>query len=150
MDPSFYIDIDSKDRFISTENPCNFTIFSDQTKNWPSVLQYLNNNVMIEDLFIKYDNIQPEPFVKIDFHHIEYNDPGLINSLDSNQVNFISKLDKLYQSGWYNYKTTIVQTMRMPKKGSYKLIIYDKDNNILDVGTDGRIHIIVSISNVKI
>jgi hypothetical protein len=145
VSPNYYIFLDSQFRSNLSELATDFNVSSQQTKDWPSVKQYLNNTVAIDELFIYYDTVLAEPFVKLNFHNREFNDPNLVNTLDGNQIHFILKIDKIYPGNWYNYKTTMMQTMRLPKKGSYKFTLFDKNNNILNCGTNGRV-----VCNIRI
>lgn len=157
---STFIFLDSKFRSDLTESPAFFHIYTDQTINWPLNARTINvvpptiynqppdflSQVEICDLFIFYDGVAPEPFIKINFSNTEFNDVFLINTLDDrNDIKFIARLQKDYTTGWIRYTCKIRQAMRFKRKGSFVFRVLDKDNNVLNVGTNGRITALIDI-----
>uniref|UniRef100_A0A6C0JSB0 Uncharacterized protein n=1 Tax=viral metagenome TaxID=1070528 RepID=A0A6C0JSB0_9ZZZZ len=142
-----YILIDSKFRNITTyNNPSTFLINSEQTNNWVENYTNEHSKVKLNEIIIHYDTVIYEPFVKISFYNLEYNDRTIINSLDDNNVKFVAFMNRDLGNGWIRYKSPTKQNMRFFKRGSFSFTIWDKDNNVLNVGTNGRI---ISLFKVK-
>lgn len=157
MSTFFYLD--SNYRRDQTESPSSFRVFPDQTANWPlnartinvvqptiynQSLDFLSKTALL-DLFIFYDGVISEPFVKVIFYNIEYNDNFSINTLDDQtDVKFIARQYKEYTDGWTRYTSEMKQLMRLKRKGTFVFKILDKDNNIVNVGQQGRITVLFS------
>lgn len=157
---STFIYLDSEFRYDKTEPATFFNINTDQTTNWPLNPRTINNvfptmynqqldflsKIDLLDLFILYDGKPSEPFLKIVFYNIEYNDSFLVNTLDDqNDIKFIARQYKDYGNGWFRYTSEMCQTMRFKRKGTFVLKIIDKDNKILDIGSNGRLTVLFSV-----
>lgn len=150
---SFYIYIDSKYRnTYEYTNPSTFVITSDQTRDWLRHPKYTRNldqecmsYVTIKDFWILYDNTNYQPFIKVNFHSNTCNDKQLISTIDPNKdINFILSYDKQLSNSIL-YKNGTIQFMRMKKDGEFTFNLYDIDNNILDIGLNGRLVFVVEI-----
>lgn len=157
---STFVYLDSKFRKDVQEPPTFFHVDTDQTSNWPLNARTINlvsnsmynqppdflSSVEIVDLFIFYDGVLPEPFLKVNFSNIEFGDVFLINTLDDqNDIKFIVRNQKDYTTGWIRYTGDMKQTMRYKRKGTFIFKILDKDNNVLNVGQNGRVTALFSI-----
>jgi hypothetical protein len=157
---STFVYLDSKFRKDVNESPTFYHVYTDQTSNWPLNARTINvvaptiynqppdflSDVEMHDLFVFYDGIAPEPLVKINFSNIEFNDVFLINTMDDqNNLKFVARLQKDYSNGWTRYTSDMVQTMRYKRKGTFVIKILDKDNFILNSGTNGRTTLLFSI-----
>jgi hypothetical protein len=105
-------------------------------------------NVTIKSLVIFYDTITPSALIKIHFNNLETKDINLINTITPNK-NFNFVLDLWPQipagpytinpTGWVRYNCQMTQRMRMKRNGAFLFTVYDGDDNVLDVGTNGRV-----------
>jgi hypothetical protein len=156
-----FIYIDSNFREDTNEPATFFHIYTNQTVNWPLnprtvkvVAPSIYNQspdflstIEIHDLFIFYDAVIAEPFVKISFYNTEYNDFNLITTLDDQtDLKFIARSQKDYQNGWVRYTSDMEQVMRFKRKGTFLFKIIDKDNNILNAGVGGRVTAVFSVT----
>lgn len=157
---STFVYLDSKYRKDTNEAATFFHVYTEQTVNWPLNSRTINlvaqpiydqppdflSSVELEELFILYDGVLPEPFIKINFSNIEFKDVFLINTIDDqNDLKFIARSQKDYGNGWVRYTTDMIQTMRYKRKGTFILKILDKDNNVLNIGNGGRVTVLFSI-----
>lgn len=150
---STYVVLDSEFRKDVDEPTTNYHITSEQTFDWPDQPRIVNavaqdlykqpldfhSVVEVQDLLIYFDAVLPEPFLKLSFYNLEHNDHFFINSLDDNRESkFFLVLHKNLVDNWYRYRCATKQLMRMKRKGAFVFKIWDKDNNVLNVGTGGR------------
>lgn len=148
-----YVVLDSSFRDNVDESVTDYSITSQQTLDWPDQPRTVNavsedlhkqpldfNSVVeVQDLVIYFNENSPEPFLKMTFYNLEHNDHFFINTLDDNRDSkFFLVLQKKLTDGWYRYKCQTKQLMRIKRKGSFVLKIWDKDNNILNLGDEGR------------
>lgn len=160
---SSYFLLDSHFRFYDEETPSSYTITVDQTNDWPEHPRTVNavppslyfqpldfNNVVdIQNVLIFYDGTPIEPFIKLTFYNIEYKDHFFVNTLDDNrEVKFFLVLDSVVGlgGGWFKYLCDTKQLMRLKRKGSFVVKLWTKDNDLLDVGADGRTVISIKVT----
>ena len=59
---------------------------------------------------------------------------------------FIVPLKRNTVGNWYRYDSGVKQVLRLKRKGAFKFTIWDVDNNILDVGTNGRVTCLLTVT----
>lgn len=153
-----YMWLDSKNRDqLNYPNPSSFVITPNQTQDWPDEPRYVNmlvdsmgtrcdefSVVSVIEMWVFYDG-PVQPIVKLDIHNQLYNDSKLINTTDDNKnIKFILSFDRQFTSQML-YKSKQQQVMRIKRKGTFIVEVFDVDNNILDVGPLGRILILMEI-----
>lgn len=159
---SSFIYIDSKFRKDPLIHPpTSFTIEADQTDNWsnnPRTINPVNppiekqpldfvSSIMISELNVHYDGLPAEPFVKLDFYNTEFNDSNIVSTMDDlTNIKFIPHLRRDQGNDWYRYSCEVKQVMRIKRKGTFNFTLWDKDNNILNVGPNGRVTCLISIT----
>lgn len=153
---STYIWLDSNYRHDPTNTtPSEYVVTNEQTNNWPitprtvypigqpAELQPLDflSVVSVAEVYVFYDGvITPPPFIKLNFYNLEYNDVNLINTIDDmNNVKFILRQQHDFGTGWVRYTCAMAQTMRLKRRGTFKISVWDQDNNVLNTGVAGRI-----------
>jgi hypothetical protein len=157
---STFVYLDSKFRNDTNELPSFYHIYTEQTINWPLNPRTISlvadsmynqqpdflSSVELLELMIFYDGVPPEPFVKVNFSNIEFNDVFLINTIDDqNDLKFIARQQKDYLNGWVRYTSEMTQNMRYKRKGSFVFKVINKDNAILNTGNHGRLTALFSI-----
>lgn len=150
---SVIIFVDSDKRSANFPLPSEFTISVEQTRNWREQSRFVLANppsvyarpmlflqvVEIFDFWVfpgtgsNLTNV-----LKLNFYNISHNDI-LVNTLDNIDVKFVLSLDKTEADGSRLYVNKTGQVMRLSTTGSFVFQVLDLNNNILNVGDNGRI-----------
>ena len=146
--------------FRNNGTATDYTVSVSQTNNWPTFARLgsdtsciMNSpgssclvNVIIKSLVIFYDGIAPSALVKIHFNNLETKDIHMVNTITPNtNFNFIGELrQNIAPINWYTYRCKLIQKMRLKRNGAYTFTIFDQNDNILNVGVNGRVQVTIS------
>jgi hypothetical protein len=155
-----YLYIDSKNRDKNNfPDATSFVVIPESTRDWPDEPRYVSmmvdskkrvydffSIVSIKQALIIYDGEPTQPLIKLNFYNKLFNDGNLINTTDDNkEIKFILSYDKTLNANQVLYHCKNHQVMRIKRRGTFVIDMFDINNNQLNVGSQGRLVLHVEI-----